>query len=70
MIKGFAALRASKVRDLTPEQCRRLLSHHHGRPLHPMRRRAYLLKSSGQNWPDYFPDATEASKIQAWIENE
>lgn len=69
-IKGFRELRRMLVRDLTPEQCRKLLSHNHGQALDPMRRKAYLLKSAGENWTAYFSDATIASRIQQWIENE
>lgn len=69
MKHGMAALRETPVRDLTPEQCQRLLSHHHGGSLSPERRKAYLLKSSGANWTAYF-NATEASAVQAWIEHE
>lgn len=63
-------LRNTPVRDLTPEQCRKLLSHHHGGTLTPERRKAYLLKSAGDKWPAYFSDATEASRVQLWIQNE
>lgn len=61
--------RMSKVKDLSPRDCRKLLSHHHGIGYNSMRRKAYLLKSAEENWTAYF-NATEASAIQMWIENE
>lgn len=66
---GMRVLRNTKVRDLTQQQCLKLLYHHHGLPVSDMRKKAYLLKAAGSDWPDYF-DGTQASHIQAWIERE
>jgi len=55
------------VRELTPGECRMLKVHCHNAS--PERHKAYLLRASGEDWSVYF-NATEASKIQAWIEAE
>jgi len=38
-------IRTLPVNRLTADECRRLLVHHHGRPVDPLRRKAYLLKA-------------------------
>lgn len=62
-------LRQTPVRDLTPEQCGRLLVHHHGGSLTPERRNAYLLKKSREMWTAYFT-AEKRAEILKWIEGE
>lgn len=59
-------IKAKRVEQLTPEQCRSLLSHHHGIAYNPMRRKAYMLKASGDNWSAYFKQ-DEVLHIKQWI---
>lgn len=65
-LRGMAALRATPVKDLTPEQCRKLMYHHHGGSLSVDRRKAYLLKASGKDCRAYF-SAEEVTRLRALI---
>lgn len=67
--KTLRQLRQTFVRDLTPGQCRRLLVHNHGYELHPMRRKAYLLKANPTRWQSYFSDS-QRLEIEQWIGQE
>ena len=60
------AIRKQPVRDLTANECSRLLVHAHERP--PMRGKAYLLRSGRPPEVYFTPD--EIKKIEAWIEAE
>lgn len=66
--QSMPELRETPVKFLSPDQCGKLLVHNHGGGLTEDRRKAYLLKRSGNAWSAYFPDATEASRIQSLIE--
>lgn len=56
------------VRDLTPEQCRKLLGHAHPEPPSPLRVKAYLYKSVDD--PRLYFEARECARIERWIEHE
>lgn len=67
--------RALPVRELTAAECRHLGVHAHDYYTNSpedrtMRRKALILRGAGENWTAYFSDATEASRIQQWIEAE
>lgn len=54
---NMRTLRSTPVKELTSEQCRKLLVHHHGGALDPLRRKAYLLKAHpGQESAYFKPD--------------
>jgi hypothetical protein len=59
-------LRSTPVRDLTQEQCRKLLVHHHGGTLTDERRRAYLFKHC-EHPEAYFSSEAEREQIKASI---
>ena len=62
-------LRHIPVRMLTPNECTKLLVHHHGGTLSDARRTAYLLRAEGDNWPRYFTPARRNTILQ-WIKDE
>ena len=61
-------LRTVPVKELTPEQCRKLLVANHGGTLTEERRRAYLFKSA--NDPERFFTMDEGVAIIGWIQQE
>jgi len=60
-------LRELPVKEMTAVECRRMLVHHHGKALHPMRRKAYLLKAHPGKEMAYFK-AGEITVIERAIE--
>lgn len=70
-ITTIRELRETPVRYLTPDECRKLLSHSHPDGLSRERRDAYLLKAyvlpNGVS-PHFGP--ADAAKIQEWTDQE
>jgi hypothetical protein len=67
-VSTMRELRQTPVRDLTPDQCARLLVHHHGGSLSEDRRKAYLFKKTPN--PETYFDPAEMQRIKLWIETE
>jgi hypothetical protein len=59
--KSMRELRNTPVRDLTPEECRKLTVHNHGQPVDPLRRKAYILKGNPGRESAYFKPAEQVT---------